>query len=243
MKRVIVLLMLALPGLAQVRVVVTNSANFEAGRAVAPNSLASAFGEFAGVTEESATSLPLPANLGGVELLVGGEPAPLRYVSSTQINFLVPQSAAIDPRGINEPVASPVTVRLGGEVIGKGTLAVRQASPAVFVLNVDDPARPAAVINENRMLNGPSARADRGSVIEIFATGRGGTRGVTESAPAVFFALEPAEVLSSNVPEGLPGVWMLRVRIPGAPSVAGQVPFVVLHRGVQSNVGSVWLAD
>src|SRR5262249_20629382 len=59
------------------------------GAPVSPGSLASVFGNFTNAETATAQSLPLPVNLGNVEVLVGGKAAPLLYTSSTQVNFQV----------------------------------------------------------------------------------------------------------------------------------------------------------
>ena len=75
---------------AQAQIAVVNSAGSRAGYPVAPGSLASAYGAFAGAATEAAAALPLPITLGGVMVTVGGLPAPLLYVSEGQINLQIP---------------------------------------------------------------------------------------------------------------------------------------------------------
>jgi hypothetical protein len=69
-----------------------NGASFATGQPLAPGSLASVFG--VGMVPASvsaqASTIPLPPSLGGLSLTVGGIPAPLMFVSSTQVNFQVP---------------------------------------------------------------------------------------------------------------------------------------------------------
>jgi hypothetical protein len=79
-----------------------NGASFAVGQPLAPGSLASLFG--VGMVPASvsaqATTIPLPANLGGLSLTVGGIPAPLLYVSSTQVNFQVPWTVPTGPADV-----------------------------------------------------------------------------------------------------------------------------------------------
>jgi uncharacterized protein (TIGR03437 family) len=61
----------------------------------APGEIASVFGTFfagAGTAATNPGLPPLATNLGGTQLLVNGSPAPLYYVSPTQINFQIPYS-------------------------------------------------------------------------------------------------------------------------------------------------------
>jgi hypothetical protein len=49
--------------------------------------------------------------------------------------------------------------------------------------------------------------------------------------------------MSSTVSPEAPGIWRLRVRIPEEISLTGQLPFVILLGGVQSNMSSVSVAE
>jgi uncharacterized protein (TIGR03437 family) len=84
--------------------VVLNAAGF-AGGPLSPGSLASVFGSNLG-TQASAPSIPLPLTLGGTQVFVDDTPAPLVFVSPTQINFQLPASYV--DRG---PEASPFAKR------------------------------------------------------------------------------------------------------------------------------------
>ena len=65
-------------------------------------------GNFANVSNQTAAALPIPKVLNGVSVTVGGVEAPVYFVSSAQINFLVPSilipgpsdvQVALDARG------------------------------------------------------------------------------------------------------------------------------------------------
>ena len=73
---------------------VVSSARFTS--PVAPGSIASIFpvSGSLGADTGQATALPLPTEIAGTRVLVDGLPAPLFFVSSNQINFLVPESLA-----------------------------------------------------------------------------------------------------------------------------------------------------
>ena len=69
------------------------------GSAIAPDSIASAFGRGIGASTESARSLPLPTTLSGVSVQITDSLkvsvlVPLLYVSPNQINFFVPATVA-----------------------------------------------------------------------------------------------------------------------------------------------------
>jgi uncharacterized protein (TIGR03437 family) len=81
-------------------------------------------------------------------------------------------------------------------------LAVTAARPGIFMLNA---AGQGAVLNADGSINGPSNRAGRGSVIQIFATGAGETApplvpgGIAPSPP-------PLHVLITNVQVQIGGI-------------------------------------
>ena len=99
---------------------------------VAPDSLGSIFGLNLASTMQQAASQPLPLSLGGVSVSVqdsagNSAPAPLLYVSSGQINFLMPPGMAtgVATFTVNNGAASPLTA-MG---------AVGQVAPALFSMS------------------------------------------------------------------------------------------------------------
>ena len=64
---------------------------------LAPGSVAALYpiatvNQFGSITAKFSGSFPIATTLGGVQVLVGGTPAPLYYVSPGQINFIVPMN-------------------------------------------------------------------------------------------------------------------------------------------------------
>jgi len=108
----------------------------------------------------------ISTNLGGVEVLVNNTPAPLLYVSATQINAIAPYEIA---NAVGQRVSVQVT---SGGVTGPSIedLVVATA-PAMFNLGNNQ----AAVINQDGTINGPNNPAARGTYISIYATGEGQT--------------------------------------------------------------------
>ena len=66
----------------------------------------------------------LPVTLGGVSVTFNGAPAALLYVSSTQINVLIPASVA--------PGKVQVVVQVNGLVSSPFTITAQAAQPAVY---------------------------------------------------------------------------------------------------------------
>ena len=89
---------------------------------VAPDSIASIFGDNLASQTLQAGPPPLPTTLGGVTVNVQGIPAALTYVSPGQINFIVPAGLA----------AGTATVTVGTQV---STLVVQPVAPTLFSMN------------------------------------------------------------------------------------------------------------
>lgn len=99
--------------------------------AVAPNSLASLYGASLTTVTSQATEQPLPTSLQGVTLSVmdaaGVErPAPLAYVSPTQINFVVPDGTA--------PGSATILVT-GGAPTKMANASIAGVAPTLFSMN------------------------------------------------------------------------------------------------------------
>jgi uncharacterized protein (TIGR03437 family) len=100
--------------------------------AMAPESIASAFGAGLAVAAESARNLPLPVELAGTSLSITDSlgvtrPAPIFYVSPGQVNFQVPAGTASGP--------AQVLVSRTDTVTSRGTLQIAPVSPDLFTAN------------------------------------------------------------------------------------------------------------
>ncbi len=149
---------------------VTSGASYEPW--VAPDSIAAVFAlDFK--TDTSLATLDdqgrLPLELGGVAVTIADRPAELLFVSSRQINLIVPAGT---PAGDQEAI-----VRLpGGERI-RGRAAVRDVSPALFSLDATG-SGPGAILNAvtNRLapfavLTPEIVGSDQRTRLALFGTG------------------------------------------------------------------------
>lgn len=105
--------------------------------AVAPDSIAAAFGVRLAVRTEAATSQPLPTNLAGTTVRVNGQIAPLFFVSPNQVNYLIPPGTLAGTAG--------VVVTSGDGTVSTGTAQVAAVAPALFTANGSGQGLPAAV--------------------------------------------------------------------------------------------------
>jgi len=141
-----------------------------AGR-VAPGEVISLYGLHLGVAAPIVASPDAsgfyPTALGGIQLTIGGTPAPLLYVSDTQINAVVPLAV---------PDGAAATLRLSsnGSALPDFRLFADSAIPQVFRL---PDGRSAAAINQDGTLNSAANPAKTGSIVAIWVTGIGRTPG------------------------------------------------------------------
>lgn len=230
--------------------VVTNAATFLSSPGVAPGGLGTAFVTgLSGFRSSVAQGIPWQTELAGVQLAVEGTAAPLYYVGPAvagvpgQINFQVPAAT--------RPGRSEITVTVNGIQAGRGSATIIAASPGVFVS--DAGSLQGAVLNQDNAINGASAPARRGEVVQIFGTGAGSLiapvadgsaaspYSTSASVPDVYFGDTKAVVQFSGV-TGYPGVWQVNAYVPASPSISGLVAIEVVQSGIRSNTVSVWVA-
>jgi len=115
---------------AQTTVAVVNAASFANDRTVAPNSIASAFGQFVTQNNQShsAQTRPLPTTLGGVSVKINNVDAGLFFVATTQINLQIPPGLADSP-------SATITVTNSDNSTRTGTFSIVRAAPGVFTVN------------------------------------------------------------------------------------------------------------
>lgn len=105
---------------------------------LAPEAIASAFGQKLATRIEIANGLPLPTSLAGTTVRVNGTLAQLFFVSPAQINYLIPMET---PAG-----NQPVIVTSGDGTVSTGTVLVGKVAPGIFTANASGKGLPAAVL-------------------------------------------------------------------------------------------------
>ena len=221
---------------------VVNAASFNVAgadeqRVVSPGGLYSTFGTSLTAASEPAwaPTLPLPRQLAGTTVLINGTPAPLLFVSATQINWMAPFDLPSDQAEIF------ITSAAGsGDAV---TLPVRAAQPGIFF---DLQTGFGAILNSSNQHAAQMPPAP-GETVQIFATGLGAVDPPVLSGAAapgsplswtvivprvevagrdakvVFSGLAPLFAglyqVNAELPEDLPaGVHALRIETPGVSS-------------------------
>jgi uncharacterized protein (TIGR03437 family) len=156
---------------------------------LAPGALATVYGKnFSDREYRVSGAARFPTTLGGVTVTVGGVPAPLVYVSPTQINFQTPWTTApglaVEAKVTRSGVASrPEMVRL------------LRTSPAAFLSETNDGV--AWVTGAN--CETTQCAVEPGGVYQLWGNGFGPKNGTSlDGIPAVYTGtLEPLEVVQS----------------------------------------------
>ena len=219
---------------------VTNAASF-AVDAVAPNSLAAVFGNFQtdGGVLRVVTSFPLPTTLGGVSVMVGGQPAQLLATSTGQLNILTP----------NIPVGQTLIMVTNSDssVLG-GRVNVVSLAPGIFSARSNGQGTAAAVwttdgVNFQSVLNPdgterplPAGSATSPTFLILFTTGMS-----SATASAVSVSIGGANVtptFAGPVP-GLVGLEQINMVIPPSLAGGGSVPIRVTTGGRTTNAVTV----
>jgi uncharacterized protein (TIGR03437 family) len=212
--------------------------------AIAAGSWAQLKGTFAGVTQ-TIGSIPVGTTLGGVTVTVAGTAAPVYFVSTSQINFIVPAAAT--------PGLHPIQVRTGGGTYDS-TIRVISSAPGLFQHDQATPPK-GAVLNQNSSVNTSTNPAVRNDFVQIYASGPGAFQAAvvdggaapsnpltrTVSTPQVFIGGVQAEVQYSGLAPGLPAVWQINARVPNLSFITGRVPVVVFMDGVDSNEVAIFV--
>lgn len=131
--------------------------------AIASGSLASVFGQNLAIRPLASSGFPLPSQLGAVTITANGQPAPLLYVSPTQINIQIPY-----------------------EISGQTTLQVTtpngSASATIFV----EPVAPAIiVVTAQNVLCSAANPAQPSESVAVYATGFGAASSMVATGQAV----------------------------------------------------------
>jgi uncharacterized protein (TIGR03437 family) len=155
---------------------VVNAASF-VNQAISPGEVVSLFGAAFGPSAAMQLQLDsggkVSTSLGNVQVLFSGYLAPLAYVSSTQINCVVPYEIV----GISNP---SVQVKYSGQASNGIELTSALMSPGIFATNGTGQA---AILNQDGSANGPANPEAAGNIVSVFMTGEGQTSppGITGS--------------------------------------------------------------
>jgi uncharacterized protein (TIGR03437 family) len=194
----------------------------------------------------SNSSIPVPTTLGDVQVLVAGIPAPLLYVSPSQINFQVPSATPVsgDVQEIQVIRAST------GQVLASWLFRIDSVSPGLFTANATGAGQVAAINAKDGSVNDSTHPAKAGDYISLYATGQGAISGLppdgepapttglipTSQLPNVFingFQLPDSDIQFSGLAPGFVGLWQINAKVP-ANVPPGDVSVFIQVNGIPS---------
>jgi uncharacterized protein (TIGR03437 family) len=222
-------------------IVVVNAASFF-GDALAPDSIAAAFGAFNTVENRShvASALPLPTTLGGVRVTVNNIACGLFYASPTQVNFALPPLSAVGTVNIVVTNADNST--------RTGTLNMQRTGPGIFTASGFGTGAPAALttadgVNFQLTFNADgSPRTVSAGTRErpnfLILNGTGIRNGVAEAVTVTFQGV-PGRVTYAGRVGNLAGLDQLNVAIPPELSGFGLTKVRVEANGRWSNTVTI----
>jgi uncharacterized protein (TIGR03437 family) len=186
-----------------------------------------------------------PNKLGGVQVMIGGEAAPLLYVQANEIRAVAT---------VSEPNIPDIHVQYGNQAAVPLDAAPTRYNPGIFSISGQG-----AALNQDGSVNSPSNPAKLGSVISVYCTGTGYLEmpvadGQLAPIPPAFIttALPPPQVSFAGIPgatlwsgaaPGLVfGVTQINVQLPQAlpaGTLLSAVPVVLNTEGVVSPAVSI----
>lgn len=211
----------------------------------APNSIVSLFGSNLAWDDGSVLSTPTaPTTILGVTVFVNSMPAPLLYVSSPQINFVIPsllRAGDVTVRVVKQGISGPIV-----------TIKLTNGAPALF----DIGSGFAIATHADGSLLSATSPGQPGEIVVVYATGLGYTWPTPQYdeiplAAAVMqslsdlrvsldgVVLDSGRIKYAGVTPGYLGLYQLNLELP--PDV-GANPAIQVAVGPQTNAGKLKLA-
>ena len=211
---------------------------------LAAGGLATIFGYSLANTSASAADAPLSGGLGGTQVTIGGLPAPLLYVSPSQINFQVPWELA----GQSEATVL-VTTAAGSSTAVKVNLSA--VAPATFTANGSG-AGQGDVFTLQFQYAEAATPATRGQYVVIYATGLGavanqpatgaavsGASATAVQTPTVTIGGVQASTNFVGLAPGYVGVYQINALVPASITPGAAVPLSLSSGGVSSKTVTI----
>jgi uncharacterized protein (TIGR03437 family) len=206
---------------------------------VAPGSLATIFGSGLAAGLSSANSIPLSTTLSDVtSVTINGMPAPLMFVSSSQIGVQIPWELTPGPANVivNRTSSSSQPMAVQVSAFAPSVFALGLGSLQALATNVDG-----TLVGPAGLVAGLNAHpATAGDTITLYATGLGmvnpppldganssDTMRQTTSTPSVQIGGVAAQVPFSGLSPQFVGIYQLSVVVPGGVTTGSAVPVQV----------------
>ncbi len=223
---------------------IANAASYS-NEGISPGEIVTIFGTYAGPSKLVGLELNaqgyVSTNLGGLEVLFNGMPAPLIYSMAGQVSCVVPYE-------VSAGSFAQLQVMYQGQLTVSTQVNVVAAVPGVFTADASGKGQ-GAILNQDGSVNSANNPAARGSIVSVYATGEGQTKpagvdGRPDPSPAPLPVAQPvmARVGSSDAmvvyaggaPGLVAGVFQVNVQIPHGVTPGSAVPIVISVGGTNS---------
>jgi uncharacterized protein (TIGR03437 family) len=210
-----------------------NAATQGSGTPHSPGELISIYGLNLASTTAQAQTLPLPTELGGARVVLGGNPIPLLYASSGQINAMIP---------FDVPSGVPLSLEVwrGEQPAAPVLIYIAPAVPGVFTQNQTGQGQ-GIIVDANYQLRNAANPAGAGDALVIFLTGLGATSppiAAGEAGPGPPFSTTDlpvsvsvggvnAAVVFAGLAPGFAGLYQVNAVMPSGVTAADNVPVIV----------------
>jgi uncharacterized protein (TIGR03437 family) len=187
---------------------------------LSPGEFISLYGTGLASGNASASSLPLPTKLGGVQVMINGRPAPLSSVSPGQINAVVPYftESIAQIQVISNNASSNIVTEL-----------MNLTSPGIFTYSPTGGTGDAAALHSNYSVVSSTSPALAGETIQVYVSGLGAvTPAVADGAPGsgtspyntttnpiqAYIGGTAANSTFSGLAPGFAGVYQMNITVP-----------------------------
>jgi len=215
---------------------------------LAPGTITQVYGSHLATSNASPNVLPLPTIFNNTSALVGANKAPLFYLSSGQVNLLIPTDTVPNQQ-------LPLVLNVNGAYTLPVTVDIVPAAPGV--LSANDGPNPPSVQNGAHLVAqhasdfsmvSSSNPAKPGETLVMYLVGMGATNppvasgaaspsatlAIVTNQPAVSVGSQPATVSFAGLTPGFVGLYQINFEVPQSAS-AGELQVTVTQNGVAAN--------
>jgi uncharacterized protein (TIGR03437 family) len=215
---------------------VLNGASFQDTATLAPGVLISVFGS-ALADARASGAIPLPTDLAGTQVSLGGRLLPLLFASDGQVNAQIPYDLSVNTQ-------LQLQVKRGVALSVPQSLTVAPAQPAIFTLDQSGRGQ-GVIVNTNNIIVDAKAPAAIGDTVVIYCNGLGPVSPpVAAGVPApssplsqtttpvtVTIGDKPATVQFAGLTPGFAGLYQVNATVPDTAPSGNAVPVVLQVAG------------
>ena len=147
---------------------VLNAASYVLSAPLSPGAMISIFGSNLANGTSIVSTFPLPLELSGTQVMIGGKAAPLLYAGSGQINAIIPYGLPVNTN-------TQVIVRQGTAYTAPEPIILAAADPAIFTQSGSGSGQ-GVIIRPDGNYAQPGTPAEAGDEIVLYAGGLGDTK-------------------------------------------------------------------